>query len=73
MAEPVRNPDGLKPCPFCGGVAKMKINASTLNCYAYCEKCAVTMKRKFNGHSKLHDILVELMADEWNRRSDNGN
>lgn len=62
----------LKPCPFCGGKAKMKNNDSTLNCSAFCEKCNVIMKRNFKGHSRLKEILEELMAEEWNRRVNDG-
>ena len=58
----------LKPCPFCGGKAKMKNNDSTLNCAAFCEKCNVIMKRNFKGNSRLREMLEELMAEEWNRR-----
>jgi hypothetical protein len=61
----------LKKCPFCGGNAKMKINDSTLNCVAFCEKCNVVMKRNFKGNRKLSLILEQLMAEEWNRRIDN--
>lgn len=63
----------LKPCPFCGGKATMKLNANTLNCVAVCAKCNVIMKRNFKGHKKLQDILAELMAEEWNRRKSNDN
>lgn len=59
----------LKGCPFCGGEAKTKINDSTLNCVAFCEKCNVIMKRNFKGNSKLHALLADLMAEEWNRRA----
>ena len=62
----------LKPCPFCGGNAAMKINDCTLNCVAVCAKCNVIMKRNFKGHKKLQDILAELMAEEWNRRAEDG-
>ena len=58
----------LKPCPFCGGQAKMKNNDCTLHCVAFCEKCNVVMKRNFKGNRKLREILEELMAEEWNRR-----
>ena len=59
----------LKPCPFCGGQAKMKINDSTLNCVAICDNCAVIMKRNFKGNANLHTLLEGLMAEEWNRRT----
>ncbi len=54
----------LKPCPFCGGEAKIKINDSTLNCTALCEKCNVTMKRNFKGNKKLQKVLYSMMAEE---------
>lgn len=62
----------LKPCPFCGRKAEMKLNASTMNCSVYCDKCAVSMKRNFKGNKRLKDMLAELMEDEWNRRADDG-
>ena len=58
----------LKPCPFCGGKAKLKISEYTLNCVAFCEKCNVIMKRNLKGNSKLRAMLTELMTEEWNRR-----
>lgn len=64
--------DELKKCPFCGGVAKMKINDSTLNCAAFCKGCNVVMKRNFKGNSKLYALLEGLMAEEWNRRAEDG-
>ena len=60
----------LKPCPFCGGKAKMKNNDCTLNCAAFCENCNVIMKRNFKGNSRLREMLAELMAEEWNKRAD---
>ena len=48
----------LKPCPFCGGKAAMKLNDTTLNCVAVCAKCNVIMKRNFKGHKKLQVILA---------------
>ena len=50
----------------------MKNNDSTLNCGAFCEKCNVIMKRNFKGNSKLREMLAELMAEEWNRRAEDG-
>ena len=61
----------LKPCPFCGSKATIKVNDGTLNCVAVCGRCQVTMKRNFKGHRRLHELLVELITHEWNRRVDN--
>ena len=58
----------LKPCPFCGGKAKMKINASTLNCVVTCERCGVIMKQNFKGSKKVEFVLGEMIAEIWNKR-----
>ena len=58
----------LKPCPFCGGKAKMKINPTTLNCNVTCDRCGVIMKQNFKGNKRIDALLGELMTDAWNRR-----
>lgn len=58
----------LKPCPFCGGEAEMKVNEQTLNSSVCCPECNVTMKKNFKGSKRIRQILVELMSEEWNRR-----
>lgn len=50
----------------------MRNNGSTLNCAAFCENCNVVMRRNFKGNSKLCEMLAELMAEEWNKRADDG-
>ncbi len=62
--------DKLKPCPFCGGEAIIKINAQTLNCCTVCPECNVTMKRNFKGNKRIEELLVHLMAEAWNRRTE---
>lgn len=60
--------DGLKPCPFCGGEAEVSVNAQTLSTRVYCKHCEVTMKRNFKGSSEVKELLISLIANEWNRR-----
>ena len=55
-------------CPFCGGMAELKVNESTLNGVAVCRRCEVTMKRNFKGHKRVRELLLELLIGEWNRR-----
>ena len=58
----------LKPCPFCGGAAKIMVSPTTLNARAGCPKCNVTMKKSFKGNRRIKEILEELITEEWNRR-----
>lgn len=63
----------LLNCPFCGGEAElMKVNASTLNAYVHCANCNVTMKKNYKGITRIEEVLIELIAVDWNRRVDNG-
>lgn len=58
----------VKECPFCGGEAKIIVNAQTLSARACCEPCKVIMKRDFKGSKKIKEILEEMITQEWNRR-----
>lgn len=59
----------LKPCPFCGGEAVTKASASTLNAYVSCPRCSVVMKQGFKGSKRIEEVLLELIAEAWNRRA----
>lgn len=58
----------LKPCPFCGGKARLLVNDGVR---VICSKCYV-------GTMILTDDVVretnavEMVVEAWNRRADNG-
>ena len=66
------NKTEFKPCPFCGEQAKIKVNPSTLHAVVYCENCSVTMKKNYKGSKRIEEVLMELIANDWNRRTDDG-
>ena len=43
-------------------------NAQTLSTKVCCKHCEVTMKRNFKGSKEIKELLVKLIANEWNRR-----
>lgn len=58
----------LKPCPFCGGQAEIKINMNDIRGIAYCTKCNVVMNNSYKNDNKIQNILEELICSDWNRR-----
>ena len=58
----------LKPCPFCGEPAEINVNPSTLHAVVACRKCNVTMKKNYKGSRRIEEVLIELIANDWNRR-----
>lgn len=62
------NDQKLKPCPFCGGKAEVSVNAQTLSTKVCCKHCEVVMKRSFKGSKEIKELLINLIANEWNRR-----
>ena len=50
----------LKPCPFCGGEAKIKVNESTLITLIACPSCNVTMKNNFKGHKRIKKTVRRI-------------
>ncbi len=57
----------LKPCPFCGGEAKLAISNQCM-AKAYCVVCKDSHCRG-SGRKLVRDIETAINA--WNRRADN--
>lgn len=60
----------LKPCPFCGRDARIKVNPSTLHAEATCQDCNVVMKKNYKGNKIVEDLLMELITNDWNTRAE---
>ena len=60
--------DKLKPCPFCGGKAKI-VDVSGGWCAVVCDKCEATSKCiVYSGAYAAEAAAIKA----WNRRADNG-
>lgn len=64
MAEPVRNPDVLKPCPFCGGVAKIRFFERK-----YYRVSCEDVECECVAESGYH-LSEKEAIDAWNRRAE---
>ena len=55
--------EGLKSCPFCGGMAAGQ--EYILEAEVFCTKCLASVKAR---HSKYKDKMMKIAIKMWNRR-----
>lgn len=58
----------LKPCPFCGGKARLFVNGGVR---VICPKCYAST-RILTDEMEYESNAVETVIEAWNRRADNG-
>ena len=66
--EYINQPNDLKPCPFCNGVAEAMVGKNTngnLYCYIKCIKCGARTDAIVES---LSYSAVEVAAIQWNKR-----
>lgn len=70
----------LKPCPFCGGEAELKLNGNlgfttedptlAYSVYVYCRNCEARTK---NIYRAVNYNALEVAASQWNLRMSRDN
>ena len=58
----------LKPCPFCGGKARLFVNNGAR---VICTKCYAST-RIMSDEIEYDSNAVETVIEAWNRRDNNG-
>ena len=58
----------LKPCPFCGGKARLFVNGGVR---VVCTRCYVSTMI-LTDNMEYESNAVETVVEAWNRRADNG-
>ena len=69
--------DALKPCPFCGGEAKVGMRSGRSGCLSYVNVCTVTAKHTpacpIKNHNPCDEVGYASEAEAiaaWNTRHD---
>ena len=63
--------DELRPCPFCGGNARIRVIDDGIHYKKFLPSC--TDRHCLGRNSNKYFCSETLAVNEWNRRSDNGN
>lgn len=58
----------LKPCPFCGGKARLFASSGVR---VICTKCYASTKSLTDKLECSYNV-VEMVIEAWNRRAENG-
>ena len=59
----------LKPCPLCGGKARLFVSGGVRVICSKCYVCTMILTDNMEYESNA----VETVIEAWNRRDDNGN
>lgn len=60
----------LKPCPFCGGEAKLRKDEYRLGCHVECTVCGTRAKHILKD---LEYCAIDRAVEVWNKRADEVN
>jgi len=62
----VCSPDELKPCPFCGGKARIYFHNFYGEYYAECDICHAIIGR----FPEYRNYSIDMIIKAWNRKAD---
>ena len=64
--------DELKPCPFCGGKAKLYVHDGVRVLCTKCGATSMSLEDYYNGLDIKSNAVRDVIA-AWNRRVNDGN